>query len=145
MRALVLIAIGLAPSCKSVECGPGTFEENGICVPADNTVSAAACGPFTELVGGQCVPTFPPTVCDPQSTQEELVKLRESGKVKAIGVSIHDRARAGRLAASSPLDLLMVRYNAAHPGAEEVGAPFALLRQRLPAMAQSPRSVGPVA
>ena len=49
---------------------------------------------------------------------EEMVRLRESGKVRAVGVSIHDRPRAGRLAAASPLDLLMVRYNAAHPGAE---------------------------
>ena len=49
---------------------------------------------------------------------EELVRLRESGKVRAIGCSIHDRAHAGRLAADSPLDLLMIRYNAAHPGAE---------------------------
>ncbi len=38
--------------------------------------------------------------------------------MKAIGVSIHDRPRAGGLAKSSPLDLLMIRYNAAHPGAE---------------------------
>ncbi|WP_437955081.1 aldo/keto reductase [Sorangium sp. So ce119] len=52
------------------------------------------------------------------ATERELVHLRESGKVRALGVSIHDRARAGRLAASSPLDLLMIRYNAAHPGAE---------------------------
>src|SRR5262245_40111555 len=50
---------------------------------------------------------------------EELVKLREEGKVRAIGVSIHDRPRAGKLAESSPLDLLMIRYNAAHPGAEK--------------------------
>ena len=49
---------------------------------------------------------------------EELVRLREEGKVRALGVSIHDRKRAGRLAADSPLDLLMIRYNAAHPGAE---------------------------
>jgi len=49
---------------------------------------------------------------------DELVKLREEGKVRAIGVSIHDRPRAGGLAADSPLDLLMLRYNAAHPGAE---------------------------
>jgi aryl-alcohol dehydrogenase-like predicted oxidoreductase len=48
----------------------------------------------------------------------EMVRLREQGKVRAIGISIHDRERAGRLAASGPLDLLMVRYNAAHPGAE---------------------------
>jgi aryl-alcohol dehydrogenase-like predicted oxidoreductase len=50
---------------------------------------------------------------------DELVKLREEGKVRAIGTSIHDRPRAGKLAESSPLDLLMIRYNAAHPGAEQ--------------------------
>ncbi|MBL8743620.1 MAG: aldo/keto reductase [Myxococcales bacterium] len=49
---------------------------------------------------------------------DELVKLREEGKVRALGVSIHDRDRAGRLAADSILDLFMIRYNAAHPGAE---------------------------
>lgn len=53
-----------------------------------------------------------------KSTERELVHLRESGKVRSIGVSIHDRVRAGELAATSPLDLLMIRYNAAHPGAE---------------------------
>lgn len=52
------------------------------------------------------------------ATVDELVALRESGKVRAIGASIHDRPRAGKLAESSPLDLLMIRYNAAHPGAE---------------------------
>jgi aryl-alcohol dehydrogenase-like predicted oxidoreductase len=49
---------------------------------------------------------------------EEMVKLREEGKVRLLGVSIHDRPRAGKLAEDSPLDLLMIRYNAAHPGAE---------------------------
>lgn len=52
------------------------------------------------------------------AVESELVALRESGKVRAIGCSIHDRPRAGKLAESSPLDLLMIRYNAAHPGAE---------------------------
>jgi aryl-alcohol dehydrogenase-like predicted oxidoreductase len=51
-------------------------------------------------------------------TIEALVKLREEGKVKTIGVSIHDRKRAGALADRSPLDVFMIRYNAAHPGAE---------------------------
>jgi aryl-alcohol dehydrogenase-like predicted oxidoreductase len=55
---------------------------------------------------------------------EELLKLKEEGKVRAIGVSIHNRERAGKLAADSPLDLLMVRYNAAHPGAERDIFPF---------------------
>jgi aryl-alcohol dehydrogenase-like predicted oxidoreductase len=49
---------------------------------------------------------------------EELVKLKAEGKVRSIGVSIHDRPRAARLAEDSPLDLFMIRYNAAHPGAE---------------------------
>ncbi|APR79303.1 aldo-keto reductase, putative [Minicystis rosea] len=53
-----------------------------------------------------------------EATEKELVHLRESGKVGSIGVSIHDRPRAGKLAEASPLDLLMIRYNAAHPGAE---------------------------
>jgi aryl-alcohol dehydrogenase-like predicted oxidoreductase len=52
------------------------------------------------------------------ATEKALVELRESGKVRAIGCSIHDRPRAGKLAESSPLDMLMIRYNAAHPGAE---------------------------
>jgi len=50
---------------------------------------------------------------------EELERLREEGKVRAFGASIHDRERAGRLAEDSPLDLFMIRYNAAHPGAEK--------------------------
>jgi aryl-alcohol dehydrogenase-like predicted oxidoreductase len=54
-----------------------------------------------------------------ESTERELVALRESGKVRSIGISIHDRPRAGKLAVESPLDLLMIRYNAAHPGAEK--------------------------
>jgi aryl-alcohol dehydrogenase-like predicted oxidoreductase len=53
-----------------------------------------------------------------EGTLAELRHLKESGKVRAIGVSIHDRVRAGKLAEDSPLDLLMIRYNAAHPGAE---------------------------
>jgi aryl-alcohol dehydrogenase-like predicted oxidoreductase len=53
-----------------------------------------------------------------EGTIEALTRLRDEGKVKAIGISIHDRKRAGALAESSPLDLFMIRYNAAHPGAE---------------------------
>ncbi len=52
------------------------------------------------------------------ATVSELVELKEEGKVRALGISIHDRVRAGKLAEDSPLDLFMIRYNAAHPGAE---------------------------
>jgi aryl-alcohol dehydrogenase-like predicted oxidoreductase len=64
--------------------------------------------------------------------QEELVRLREEGKVGAVGVSIHDRPRAGRLAEDSILDLLMIRYSAAHPGAEHDVFPH--LARRRPAV-----------
>jgi aryl-alcohol dehydrogenase-like predicted oxidoreductase len=53
-----------------------------------------------------------------KSVVGEMVKLRDEGKVRAIGVSIHDRKRAAKLAAQGPLDFFMIRYNAAHPGAE---------------------------
>lgn len=46
-------------------------------------------------------------------------ELKHEGKIRAFGTSIHDRKRAGRLAVDSPLDLLMIRYNAKHPGAEQ--------------------------
>ncbi|WP_163988225.1 aldo/keto reductase [Pyxidicoccus caerfyrddinensis] len=65
-------------------------------------------------------------------TVDVLMKLKEEGKVRALGVSIHDRERAGRLAEDSPLDLLMIRYNAAHPGAERDIFPH--LARRKPAV-----------
>ena len=66
------------------------------------------------------------------AVQEELVRLRGEGKVRAVGASIHDRLRAGRLAEDSILDLLMIRYNAAHPGAERDVFPH--LARRRPAV-----------
>jgi len=49
---------------------------------------------------------------------EELLKLRQEGKVRAIGLSCHHRAFLGQLAAAGTVDALMLRYNAAHRGAE---------------------------
>ena len=53
------------------------------------------------------------------SIQDELARLKDEGKVKVAGVSIHDRVRAGKLARASMLDAFMIRYNAKHPGAEQ--------------------------
>jgi len=50
--------------------------------------------------------------------QDQLLALQAEGKATAIGASIHDRPRAGRLAQDSILQAFMLRYNAAHPGAE---------------------------
>ena len=66
------------------------------------------------------------------ATVDALLQLKQEGKVRAVGVSIHDRARAARLAEDSPLDLLMLRYNAAHPGAERDVFPH--LARRKPAV-----------
>ncbi len=66
------------------------------------------------------------------ATIEALTKLKDEGKVRAIGISIHDRKRAGRLAEESPLDVFMLRYNAAHPGAERDIFPH--LEKRKPAV-----------
>ena len=51
-------------------------------------------------------------------TIEALAKLKEEGKIRSVGISIHDRVRAGRMVGVAPIDLFMLRYNAAHPGAE---------------------------
>ena len=50
---------------------------------------------------------------------DTLLALKQEGKIRAIGTSIHDRKRAGRLALDSAIDLFMIRYNAKHTGAEQ--------------------------
>ena len=59
------------------------------------------------------------TSAETASTQDALHGLKDAGVVKHIGTSIHDRPRAGQLAKDKVYDMLMVRYNAAHPGAEQ--------------------------
>ncbi len=54
-----------------------------------------------------------------ERAMEELRSLREDGRVRAISMSCHDRKFAGRLAAEGALDAVMIRYNAAHRGAEQ--------------------------
>jgi predicted aldo/keto reductase-like oxidoreductase len=50
---------------------------------------------------------------------ESLERAREEGKLKMIGVTTHQRPLAQQILASRSLDLLMIRYNAAHRGAEK--------------------------
>ena len=51
-------------------------------------------------------------------TWPAMRELKESGKVGKLGVSIHDRVMARSLVDELGLELLMIRYNAAHRGAE---------------------------
>lgn len=59
-----------------------------------------------------------------QDIREELYRLREEGKVRAVGISTHNRKFAGRLADQGALDVIMMRYNAAHRGAEQEIFPY---------------------
>ena len=60
---------------------------------------------------------------------DTLLALKEAGTIRAIGTSIHDRPRAGRLVRDSAVDLFMLRYNAKHPGAEVDVFPHLAARQ----------------
>lgn len=55
----------------------------------------------------------------PPQALEEMQRFKEEGKVRAIGISCHDRKFAGEMAEKKALDVLMIRYNAAHRGAEQ--------------------------
>lgn len=60
----------------------------------------------------------------PPEVLEELARFRDEGKVKAIGLSCHDRRFVGQLAAKGAVDTVMMRYNAAHRGAEKDIFPY---------------------
>lgn len=47
-----------------------------------------------------------------------LLEAREQGRVKLLGLTSHQRKLAAEIAAEGSVDLLMIRYNAAHSGAE---------------------------
>ena len=50
--------------------------------------------------------------------RDELQAVRESGLVRGVSISTHDRKFAAELAGEGTLDAMMIRYNAAHVGAE---------------------------
>ena len=50
--------------------------------------------------------------------RDELQAVRESGLVRGVSISTHDRPFAVELAREGVLDGMMIRYNAAHRGAE---------------------------
>lgn len=58
---------------------------------------------------------------------DRVHRLRESGKVRFVGMSSHDRPFVGRVArgeVQAPVDFLQLRYNAVHRGAEQDVFPF---------------------
>ena len=55
----------------------------------------------------------------PDGALHYLQKAKQDGIVRRIGVTSHQRKLAAQMAESGLLDLLMIRYNAAHRGAEQ--------------------------
>ena len=49
---------------------------------------------------------------------ETMVRARAAGRVRLLGMTTHQRPLAAKVAETGLLDLLMIRYNAAHRGAE---------------------------
>lgn len=56
---------------------------------------------------------------------EELTKAKREGFIRAVAVSTHDRSLARQLAETGAIDVLMIRYNCAHRGAEREVFPTA--------------------
>jgi predicted aldo/keto reductase-like oxidoreductase len=61
----------------------------------------------------------------PGGAWEYLAEQKRQGRVKLIGLTSHQRPLAARWAHTGKLDLLMIRYNAAHRGAERDVFPVA--------------------
>ncbi len=59
-----------------------------------------------------------------QSVRSYLEQLKAQGIIQAIGITTHDRDLAGEVARMKEVDAVMVRYNAAHRGAQEQIFPY---------------------
>jgi len=58
---------------------------------------------------------------EPDGAYDAMERAREAGKVRMLGLTSHQRRMAADIldAPRQPLDMLMLRYNAAHRGAED--------------------------
>jgi predicted aldo/keto reductase-like oxidoreductase len=70
-------------------------------------------------------------IVSPDGAWHYLDEQRRRGRLKLIGLTSHQRPLAAQWAQSGRLDLLMVRYNAAHRGAERDVFPIAQ-QKRIP-------------
>ncbi len=64
-------------------------------------------------------------IISPKGALSALTKANQEGLLKMIGLTTHQRTLAKHILSSRQLDLLMVRYNAAHRGAEKELFPLA--------------------
>jgi hypothetical protein len=52
----VAAAVVVIPGCGKVDCGDGTYDENGSCKPVDTSIQIVKCGLGFMVKAGQCVP-----------------------------------------------------------------------------------------
>lgn len=57
-------------------------------------------------------------IIGPGGALEYCRRARDAGKVRMLGITTHQRPLAAQIAQSGLVDMLMIRYNAAHRGAE---------------------------
>lgn len=70
--------------CDALDCGPGTIESNGTCVPSNLDPDPAQCGDGTVLgPGGTCIPEVQ-VICDPDTTEEQVDP--ETGVITCVGI-----------------------------------------------------------
>lgn len=70
--------------CQTIECGEGSIEQDGVCIPADDGTDSVNCAPGTHVGdSGLCEPDLPPTVCDPDTTTP--VEDPETGVTTCVG------------------------------------------------------------
>jgi predicted aldo/keto reductase-like oxidoreductase len=77
----------------------------------------------------------------PGGALEVLEEAQVQGKVSLVGLTTHQRPLGARWAESGRLDLLMIRYNAAHRGAEQDVFPVTA-RLKMPVVAYTAQRWG---
>jgi len=80
----------LAPGCRPGECGEGTIEEAGVCVPASSiTTPGECCGEGTHYDAAlqACISDFPPTVCEEGSPAPVVL---DDGVLECCGCELYD-------------------------------------------------------
>ncbi|MBN2223396.1 MAG: aldo/keto reductase [Deltaproteobacteria bacterium] len=99
-----------------------TYDHLGLTVSRSVHKGISALGTdYADVLLLGCHYSYPPARIIRQS-----LALREKGMVRFIGMSGHNRKLFGEIARRSdcPIDIFMVRYNAAHRGAEEEVFPY---------------------
>jgi predicted aldo/keto reductase-like oxidoreductase len=71
------------------------------------------------------------SIISPGGCMKQLLAQKQAGRLRLIGLTSHQRGLAARWAETGLLDLLMIRYNAAHRGAEREIFPLTS-RRKLP-------------